>query len=170
MSNIPLRPQIGELGYTSLSLPTCLVQVVCQRIWCLCFGRLLSNFPTQKSKHEGWETLTPTILVDSFPLRLLCSNLRRRIGWGGQIFLPPDFSVEVKLACLLWAKVIFVEYSKKNSWTAVKISCIDYLDEMIIFHSPGFRNLTWRLYLEGERNKHCPSLATWVPDLHLQTS
>ena len=123
--------------------------------------------PLDRKASEGWETPTPTILVDSFPLRLLCSNLRRRIGWGWRIFFPPDFSVEVKLACfkLGW----FLWSIKTNSWTAVKISCSHYLDEMMIFHQPGFRNLTWRLYFEGEKNKHCPSLATWVPELQLQT-
>ena len=105
MSNIPLRPEIGELGYTSLSSPTCLVQVVSRGFGGCASGDSWATFPSnfrqkkKENKHlmrilttlrpkkthwspldrkasEGWETPTPTILVDSFPLRLLCSNLQ----------------------------------------------------------------------------------------------
>ena len=46
MSNIPLRPEIGELGYTSLSSPTCLVQVVSRGFGGCASGDSWATFPS----------------------------------------------------------------------------------------------------------------------------
>jgi len=150
MSNTLLSPEIGELGYTSLSLPTCLVQVFSREFGACASGDFWATFPPNFRKKNGKQASYAQFTIHpkkhtELPLieRLLRAGKPRLQQFLSTLFLfdccaqtcedgreeargrspsavflfPSDFSVEVKLACLLWAKVIFVEYSPHEKKT-----------------------------------------------------